>query len=67
MEGDDLSRIRQLSEQLQQASHALTQQLYQQQAAGTAQSTNGAGQAGAAGEQPGEEDDDVVEGEFRQV
>ncbi|MCC6165840.1 MAG: molecular chaperone DnaK [Caldilineaceae bacterium] len=57
----DLSRIRQLTEQLQQASHALTQQMYQQ-----------AGPDGAAGPQGGAADgsgdaDDVVEGEYRQV
>lgn len=57
----DLSRIRQLTEQLQQASHALTQQMYQQ-----------AGPDGAAGPQGGAANgsgdaDDVVEGEYRQV
>ena len=30
MSGEDITRIRQLTEQLQQASHALTQQMYQQ-------------------------------------
>ncbi len=60
MEGDDLNRIRSLTEQLQQASHALSQQMYQQQAG------NGAGpEGGAEGEAGGE--DDVVEGEYRQV
>lgn len=55
----DLTRIRQLTEQLQQASHALTQQMYQQ--AGE----NGGGPA-EGGPQPGGEED-VVEGEYRQV
>ncbi|GIV76597.1 molecular chaperone DnaK [Litorilinea aerophila] len=60
MESDDLNRIRSLTEQLQQASHALSQQMYQQQAG------NGAGpEGGAEGEAGGE--DDVVEGEYRQV
>ena len=55
-DSDDINRIRTLTEQLQQASHALAQQAYQQ--AGT----NGAGPDRSAG---GE--DDVVEGEYRQV
>jgi molecular chaperone DnaK len=54
LNGDDISRIRQLTEQLQQASYALSQQMYQQQAG----STNGADSAERRA------DDDVVEGEF---
>ena len=64
MEGDDHERITSLTEQLQQASSALAQQVYQQQA-----EENGAG-PGAAGESDGPgaaDEDDVVEGEFRQV
>jgi hypothetical protein len=53
-----------LTDQLQQASHALTQQMYQQ--------GNGAGPTGeptADGSQDGtgRSEDDVVEGEFRQA
>jgi molecular chaperone DnaK len=59
LNANDLGRIRQLTEQLQQASHALTQQMYQQ--AGS----NGAGPSGGTDGQRGE--DDVVEGEYRQV
>jgi len=65
---NDLNRIRQLTEQLQQASHALTQQMYQQQAG-----PNGAGAAAGGpdmGAQSGgaaDSDEDVVEGEYRQV
>ncbi len=64
MEGEEIHRIRELTEQLQQASHALAQQLYQ------AQQTPGSdgGPAGEGGPEPrtgGEED--VVEGEYRQV
>ncbi len=67
-EGDDLARIRSLTERLQQASHALSQQMYQQaetptNGAGPDMGTNGTGTDGDAS---GEEDD-VVEGEFRQV
>ena len=57
---NDLAKIRNLTERLQQASHALTQQLYSQQ-----QDANGAapGQGGSTGQA----DDDVVEGEYRTV
>ena len=64
MEGEDHERITSLTEQLQQASSALAQQVYQQQS-----EDNGAG-PGAAGEADGTgtpDEDDVVEGEFRQV
>lgn len=64
MEGVDHERITSLTEQLQQASSALAQQVYQQQA-----EENGAG-PNAAGEGDGTatpDEDDVVEGEFRQV
>jgi molecular chaperone DnaK len=57
-DGEDINRIRTLTEQLQQASHALAQQAYQQPG------TNGTGPTpgqNASGE------DDVVEGEYRQV
>jgi molecular chaperone DnaK len=59
LNGEDIDRIQQLTEQLQQASNALAQQVYQQQGA------NGAGpdEQGPAGEG----DEDVVEGEYRQV
>ncbi|MBX3015024.1 MAG: molecular chaperone DnaK [Caldilineaceae bacterium] len=62
-DGEDIARIRTLTEQLQQASHALTQQVYQQAANGTNPNPNGAGEPGR---NPGGEDD-VVEGEYRQV
>ncbi len=59
-DSDDINRIRQLTEKLQQASHALTQQMYQ--------NTNGDGDAptGTEGGQTPSADD-VVEGEYRQV
>jgi molecular chaperone DnaK len=65
MEGDDHERITNLTEQLQQASSALAQQMYQQQQP----EENGAG-PGAAGGEDGTgapDEDEVVEGEFRQV
>ncbi|MCB0105709.1 MAG: Hsp70 family protein, partial [Caldilineaceae bacterium] len=58
MAGEDLAQIRRLTEQLQQASHALSQQMYQQQSGQPDQSTNGAGPS---------DEDEVVEGEYRQV
>ena len=64
MEGEDHERITSLTEQLQQASSALAQQVYQQEA-----EDNGTG-PGAPGEADGTgtpDEDDVVEGEFRQV
>jgi molecular chaperone DnaK len=66
-DGDDISRIRQLIEQLQQASQAIGQQMYAQQqaAAGGPQAAPGAGPR--PGAQEGQEGDDVVEGEFREM
>jgi len=71
-EGDDAARIRQLIEQLQQASYAIGQQMYaQQQAAGGPQAGPtgfGAGPGpmpGAGPPPPGGEE--VVEGEFHEV
>jgi len=64
-DGEDITQIRSLTERLQQASHALTQQMYQQ--AGSGVNPNGAGEPGhTPGSTPGGEDD-VVEGEYRQV
>jgi molecular chaperone DnaK len=64
LQGDDVARIRQLTEQLQHASMALGQQMYAQQQ----------GAAGpSAGPTPGPEsgpstgDDDVIEGEFQEA
>jgi molecular chaperone DnaK len=63
-EGSDLTRIRTLTDKLQQASHALTQQVYQQQGGdGAGPNVNGAGDTDGAGQS----EDDVAEGEFRQV
>jgi molecular chaperone DnaK len=54
--GEDAARIRNLMEQLQQASYALSQQLHQAQ-----------GQAESTGSQTRDRDDDVVEGDFEEV
>ena len=58
-DGSDLNRIRTLTEKLQQASHALTQQMYQ--------NSNGAGPNDAGAPGADGNPDDVVEGEYRQV
>ncbi|HEX9675611.1 MAG TPA: molecular chaperone DnaK [Anaerolineales bacterium] len=58
---DDLEKIRKLTEEVQQASYALSQQLYAQQAPAAEGSPPG-------GPAPrGEEEGDVVEGEFREA
>ena len=54
---EDSTQIKNLSEQLQQASYALSQQLYQTEG----QPGNGTGQSGQ------EDPDDVVEGEFQEM
>jgi molecular chaperone DnaK len=64
-EGSDIARIRSLTDQLQQASHALTQQMYQQQGNGAGPGPDGAAPGGQNG--AGRGDEEVVEGEFRQV
>lgn len=59
MKGDDLQHIKRLSEELQNAFHALSQQLYAQQASRGAQpGGNGYGARGA------EDEGEVIEGEF---
>ncbi|MCZ7567351.1 MAG: molecular chaperone DnaK [Ardenticatenaceae bacterium] len=60
MQSEDLPRIRTAIEALQQASYALGQQLYQQQ-----QAAGGPGPGPEGGR--GGEDEDVVEGEFREA
>ena len=64
-ESSDVTRIRTLTDQLQQASHALTQQMYQQQGNGATPGPDGATGGGSNG--AGRSEDDVVEGEYRQV
>ncbi len=68
-DGDDTAHIRQLSEQLQQASYAIGQQMYAQQAAAE---QAGPQQGGSYGPGQGPYDsgpagDDFVDGEFREV
>ena len=64
MEGEDHERITSLTEQLQQASSALAQQVYQQQSEDNGAGPDAGGEADGTGTP---DEDDVVEGEFRQV
>jgi len=61
---DDTARIRSLTEQLQQASYAFSQQLYQAQAQ---PQSNGNGSAGNGAQPSGSPDDEVIEGEFQEM
>jgi len=65
LEGEDLSRIKQLSEEVQQASYALSQQLNAQQGEPATPAEGTTEPDGASGE--GEQEGDVVEGEFREA
>jgi len=70
MDTDDVTRIRNLSEQLQQATYAFSQQLYQSQQGGQPGAGPQAGGPQPGGPQPGgdgEGDEDVVEGEFQEM
>jgi len=71
-DGDDKNRIQSLIEQLQQASQAIGQAMYAQQqaAAGGGQPGQQAGPQGAGrpgGDGSGEDEEEVVEGEFHEV
>ncbi|UYN90442.1 MAG: molecular chaperone DnaK [Anaerolineales bacterium] len=61
VEGEDRQHIQKLSEELQNAFHAISQQLYAQ-----GQSANGAAQNGNTPHSPNDEEG-VVEGEFREA
>ena len=61
IQGDELAEIKRMTEEVQQASYALSQQMYaQQESPGQAPGAN-------SGEPSGEEEGDVVEGEFREA
>ncbi len=68
MEGEDLQEIKRMTEEVQQASYALSQQLYQQQEAGQADAQGPtAANDGSEAEGEAEDEGDVVEGEFREA
>lgn len=60
IQGDDLANIKRLTEEVQQASYALSQQMYAQEAPSDPGGATGA-------ETSREEEGDVVEGEFREA
>jgi molecular chaperone DnaK len=62
IKGDDLASIRRQTEEIQNAFHAISQQLYAQQQGGSTPGGNG----GADSQRPDEEGE-VVEGEFREA
>jgi molecular chaperone DnaK len=67
LEGDDLERIKQLTEEVQQASYALSQQLYAQEGDAAQPQPEAEPEAEGGGPTSGEEEGDVVEGEFREA
>lgn len=64
LKGDDIARIKQLSDDLQNAFNALSQQLYAQQPTDQPHGGNGSGRAPGRGP---DEEGEVIEGEFRQT
>ena len=64
IETEDLEKIKSLAEEVRQASNALSQQLYAQEE-GASPSEDGVSETPDEGE--GEEEGDVVEGEFREA
>jgi len=68
MEGDDVSEIKRLSEELMQASHKLAEAMYQK-ASQADQQQAGADDAAGGPEQPGPStpDEDVVDADFEEV
>lgn len=63
IEGEDITRIKRLTDELQNAFHALSQQLYAQQE----QPQAGGSPAGGNGRPTPEDEGEVVEGEFREA
>ncbi|RPJ16565.1 MAG: molecular chaperone DnaK, partial [Desulfobacteraceae bacterium] len=68
MEGEDTSEIKQLTDELTQASHKLAEAMYKQasQQAGAGEEQAG-GAAGASQEKRSKADDDVVDADFEEV
>ncbi len=69
LKGEDAARIKQLAEELQHAFHALSQQMYaqtDQSAPGPDPSAGGPGFPGNSNGS-GEDEGEVVEGEFREA
>jgi molecular chaperone DnaK len=69
MEGENASEIKQLTEELTQASHKLAEAMYKQasQQAGQAGEEHAGRAAGASQEKRSKADDDVVDADFEEV
>jgi molecular chaperone DnaK len=69
MEGEDITEIKRLSEELTQTSHKLAEAIYQQasKGEGAAGAGPGPGAAGAGGGPSAAADDDVVDADFEEV
>jgi molecular chaperone DnaK len=68
MKGDDTAQIKRLSEELQNAFHAISQQMYaQQQQAGQAGGPQQGGGDNGSGKGRQGPEEDVIEGEFREA
>jgi molecular chaperone DnaK len=69
IKGEDAARMKSLSDELQNAFHALSQQLYaQQQPGGPQPGGNGSGNGSGNGQAHGPEDEgEVIEGEFHEA
>ncbi|MBU1398548.1 MAG: molecular chaperone DnaK [Proteobacteria bacterium] len=68
MEGEDVSEIQKMTEELTQTSHKLAEAMYKRasQQAGQAEEQAG-GEAGASQEKPSKGEDDVVDADFEEV
>jgi molecular chaperone DnaK len=67
MKGDDVERIKREVESLQQASYALSQQLYATGGGDFQGSPSGGNGRSEYGQPPSDSDDNVVEGEYREA
>jgi molecular chaperone DnaK len=67
MEGEDITEIKRLSEELTQTSHKLAEAMYQQASKGEGAAGAGPGAAGAGGGPSAAADDDVVDADFEEV
>ncbi len=67
VKSEDVGRIRRLHDDLQNASHAMSQQLYARQAGGSQPGENPAGRQGNGQDDGRDGDGEVLEGEFREA
>jgi molecular chaperone DnaK len=68
MEGDDVEKIKSVSEELTQASHKLAETMYQQASqSGGEQAGAESADAGAGAQSSGSEDEDVVDADYEEV